>query len=94
MKVLIVVLIVVIVVLVIMLIASVLTNRGAGVRRGELKRANNAKHIAQQNLTALEIAVDKIELETDRYSDIENVLATAVRGHIREYRKGRIDQTA
>lgn len=93
MKIVIVVLIVVIVVLVAMLISSVLANRGAGVRRGELKRANEARHVAQQNLTALEVAVDKIELETDRFSDIENVLAANVRQHIRTYRQGRIDQT-
>lgn len=94
MKILIVVLIVVIVVLVIMLIASVLTNRGANVRRGELKRANNARHAAEQNLTALEIAVDKIESETDKFSDIDSVLAASVRQCIREYRQGRINQTA
>lgn len=94
MKILIVVLVVVVVVLAALLIMSVLSNRGHGVRRGELKRANNARHVAEQNLTALELTVDKIESTLDGYSDIESPLAAKVRQDIREYRRGRIEHTA
>jgi type II secretory pathway pseudopilin PulG len=94
MKILVVVLIVIIVVLAALLITSVMSNRGGAVRRDELKRANNARHTAQQNLTSLELTVDKIESTLDGYSDIESPLAAKVRQDIREYRRGRIDQTA
>lgn len=94
MKVLIVVLVVIIVVLVALLITSALANRGHGIRRGELRRANNARHVAEQNLATLELTVDKIESTLDGYGDIESPLAAKVRQDIREYRRGRIDQSA
>lgn len=94
MKIVIVVLVVLLVVAVGLLVAALLSNRGAGVRRGELNRAQKARHAAEQNLTALELTVDKIESTLDAYSDIESPLAAKVRQDIREYRRGRITPTA
>lgn len=94
MKVVIAVLIVIIVVLVIV-IGSLLVSRGrATVRRDEWKRAREDRHHAETALTALEITVDKIESEADRYSDIDSPLATVVRQHIRKYRNRKVDPTA
>lgn len=93
MKVLIVVLIVVIVLLAALLIASVLTNRGGAIRRGELKRAKAAQQATLANLKTLESTVDEIESALDTFSDLESPLAATVRQHIREYRRGRIDHT-
>ncbi len=94
MKIVIAVLIVIIVVLVAALVAWAVKDRREAVRRDEWQRAKKAEHVARQNLAALEITVDKLEVELDNYSDIESPLAAKVRQLIREYRKGRIDQTA
>lgn len=94
MKVVIAVLVVIIIVLVVLIMAMLGSRVRATVRRDEYQRAKKAEHIARQNLTALEITVDKLEVELDNYSDIESPLAARVRQLIREYRKGRIDQTA
>jgi len=93
-KVVIAVLVVIIVVLVAALIAWAVKDRRAEVRRDEWQRAKKQAHIAGQNLLALEITVDKIESTLDQHSDTESLLAATCRQHIREYRKGRIDQTA
>lgn len=94
MKIVIAVLVVVIIVLVVAICALLGTRVRNAVRRDEYQRARKEAHAATQNLTALEFAVDKIEAETDKFSDIESVLAASVRQQIREYRRGRIDQTA
>ncbi|HET9144095.1 hypothetical protein [Actinophytocola sp.] len=94
MKVVIAVLVVIIVVLVAALIAWAVKDRREAVRRDEWQRAKQEAHKAGQNLLALEITVDKIETELDNVSDIESLLAAKIRQHVREYRRGRIDQTA
>jgi uncharacterized membrane protein len=94
MKIVIAVLIVIIAVLVVIICAQLGTRVRNAVRRDEYQRARKNAHIAAQNLTALEFTVDKIEVELDNYSDIESPLAAKIRQSIREYRKGRIDQTA
>lgn len=94
MKVVIGILIVIIVVLVVVIMAMLGNRARSTVRRDEYQRARKNAHVAGQNLLALEITVDKLEVELDNYSDIESPLAAKVRQLIREYRKGRIDQTA
>lgn len=94
MKIVIAVLVVIIIVLVVLIMAMLGSRVRATVRRDEYQRARKNAHVAGQNLLALEITVDKLEVELDNYSDIESPLAARVRQLIREYRKGRIDQTA
>jgi uncharacterized membrane protein len=94
MKIVIAVLVMTIVVLVIVIVALLGSRVRGAVRRDEWQRAKQDAHAARQDLTALEITVDKIESSLDTYSDIESVLAATIRQHIREYRRGRITPTA
>jgi hypothetical protein len=93
MKIVIAVLVVIIAVLVIVVISLLASQGRSTFRREEWKRAREARHLAEQNLTSLEFTVDKIESALDVYSDIESPLAAKVRQVIREYRNGKVTPT-